>query len=91
MYNIIFFKIMEDLSELLKAIYEQLVSCNEKLGGINEKLFEIENVVMDSSRSTDRIKDCVDDFQEFGVQLKGLFSIDDIYEKLVSIEGLNKE
>lgn len=62
---------MEDLSELLKAIYEQLVSCNEKLGGINEKLFEIENVVMDSSRSTDRIKDCVDDFQEFGVQLKG--------------------
>ena len=91
MYNIIFFKIMEDLSELLKAIYEQLVSCNEKLGGINEKLFEIENVVMDSSRSTDRIKDCVDDFQEFGVQLKGLFSIDDIYEKLVSIEGLNRE
>ncbi|MBP3286930.1 MAG: hypothetical protein J6M15_08340 [Prevotella sp.] len=82
---------MEDLSELLKAIYEQLVSCNEKLGGINEKLFEIENVVMDSSRSTDRIKDCVDDFQEFGVQLKGLFSIDDIYEKLVSIEGLNRE
>ncbi len=91
MYNIIFYKIMEDLSELLKAIYEQLVSCNEKLGGINEKLFEIENVVMDSSRSTDRIKDCVDDFQEFGVQLKGLFSIDDIYEKLVSIEGLNRE
>ena len=91
MYNIIFYKIMEDLSELLKAIYEQIVSCNEKLGGINEKLFEIENVVMDSSRSTDRIKDCVDDFQEFGVQLKGLFSIDDIYEKLVSIEGLNRE
>lgn len=91
MYNIIFYKIMEDLSELLKAIYEQLVSCNEKLGGINEKLFEIENVVMDSSRSTDRIKDCVDDFQEFGVQLKGLFSIDDIYEKLVSIEGLNRK
>lgn len=46
---------------------------------------------MDSSRSTDRIKNCLDDFQEFGVQLKGLFSIDDIYEKLVSIKGLNRE
>ena len=40
---------MEDLSVLLKAIYEQLVSCNEKLGGINEKLFEIRDVIMDSS------------------------------------------
>lgn len=77
---------MEDLSVLLKAIYEQLVSCNEKLGGINEKLFEIRDVIMDSSRSTERIMDCVDDFQEFGVKPKGLFGLDEIYEKLVSIE-----
>lgn len=31
---------MIDLSVLLNAFYEQLVSCNEKLGGINEKLFK---------------------------------------------------
>lgn len=67
---------MEDLSVLLKAIYEQLVSCNEKLGGINEKLFEIRDVIMD--------------FKEFGVKPKGLFGLDDIYEKLVSIEELIK-
>lgn len=77
---------MEDLPVLLKAIHEQLVSCNEKLGGINEKLFEIRDVIMDSSRSTERIMDCIDDFQEFGVKPKGLFGLDDIYEKLVSIE-----
>ena len=47
MYNIIIYQSMEVLSVLLKAIYEQLVSCNEKLGGINEKLFEIRDVIMD--------------------------------------------
>ena len=47
MYSIIIYQSMENLSVFLKTIYEQLVLCNEKLGGINEKLFEIRDVIMD--------------------------------------------
>ena len=45
---------------------------------------------MGSSQSTDRIKDCVDNFQEFGVKLQGPLGLDDIFEKLASIEELVK-